>query len=843
MKNLKLIFLVLSVASFGFSYAQVDSSIIDNSDDTTSRFVPQFSTTIEQLDDESENQDVSGLLQSSRDVYTSIAGFNFGVARFRIRGYDADNFTAMMNGVTLNDPEMGRAIWAYWGGLNDITRYQESKTGIASSQLTFGGVGGYSNIIARASAQRKGNRVSYALANQTYDHRLMYTTSTGMMENNLAVTVSGSMRYANEGYVEGTFYRGASYFLSVEKKFNDKHSLGFVGFGSPTVSGGQSISVQETYDLTGNNQYNSFWGYQAGEKRNSRIRNTHKPMMMLNHYFTLDSKTTINSSLFYSFGRGGQTRLNWYDAADPRPDYYRNLPSYYSNPGDEALLELYTQLWQNDVNTQQLNFDQMYFANSKNLHSVSDANGIKGNTVTGNRAKYIIEEYRTDHQQYGFNSTFNHQYNESLILSGGVNGSFYKSMNFKVMDDLLGADYWVDVDRFAERDFADESAAQTNVEIPNRIVKKGDRFGYDYDININNINTFGQAEGKSEKIDWYTGLTVSNTSFWRTGNIKNGLFQDDSKGDSEKKSFLNYGIKAGLVYKITGRHLISVNAAYYTAAPSSRDAFVSPRTRNQIVDNLKSETTTSGDINYLIRYPKVKMRLTGFYTSITDKTWSRSFFHEEYNTFVNYMMTGVDQLFMGTELGLEVNVTSTIEATAAFTMGDYIYNSRPVVTISQDNSTQLLASNKVVYFENYKIGGMPQTAASIGAKYNAPKFWFVGANFNFFMDAYLEANPDRRTEEALAGFVSTDPQVTKLLEQRRLDDSYTINIFGGKSWRLKNKYYIRINVNVNNVLDVKDFATGGFEQLRYDKQNIDRFPPKIGYMYGRTYFAMVSFSF
>ncbi|HRP60154.1 MAG TPA: TonB-dependent receptor plug domain-containing protein [Vicingus sp.] len=265
MKSLKLFLVVLGVVVINQSFAQSDTlQAID--DDTLTRFVPQFSTTIEQLDDESENQDVSGLLQSSRDVYTSIAGFNFGVARFRIRGYDSDNFTAMMNGVTLNDPEMGRAIWAYWGGLNDITRYQESKSGISASQLTFGGIGGYSNINARASSQRKGTKISYALANQTYDHRLMFTTSTGMMENNLAVTVSGSMRYANEGYVEGTFYRGASYFLSVEKKFNDKHSLGFVGYGSPTVSGGQSISVQEAYDLTGNNQYNSFWGYQAGEK-------------------------------------------------------------------------------------------------------------------------------------------------------------------------------------------------------------------------------------------------------------------------------------------------------------------------------------------------------------------------------------------------------------------------------------------------------------------------------------------------------------------------------------------------------------------------------------------------
>lgn len=842
MRILKLLIVVSALTWANSTYSQIDSLATDTSENNTG-IVPQSSTTIEALDEQSVNQDVSGLLQSSRDVFTSIAGFNFGVARYRIRGYDAENYTAMMNGVTLNDQETGRSIWANWGGLNDITRYQETKNGIASSQLTFGGIGGYSNIVARASSQRKGNRVSYALANQTYDHRLMYTTSTGLMANNLAVTVSGSLRYSNEGYVEGTFYRSGSYFISIEKKLNDKHSLGFVGYGAPTVSGGKSISTQETYDLTGNNQYNSYWGYQAGEKRNSRVRNSHKPMLMLNHYFNLNEKTTINSSLFYTFGKDGQTRLNWYDAADPRPDYYKKLPSYYSNPGDEALFDLYTKLWQNDVNTQQLDFDQMYFANTKNLHSVNDANGIKGNTVTGNRAKYIIEDYRSDIQYYGFNSTFNHQYNENLIFSGGLNGNFYKSKNFKVMDDLLGADYWVDVDQFAERDFADESVAQSNLEISNHIIKVGDKFGYDYDININSIGGFAQADGKSAKIDWYGGLSLSNTSFWRTGNVANGLFPSDSKGDSEKNSFFNYGVKAGLEYKVTGRHIISINGAYLTRAPHSRDAFVSPRTRNQIIDNLKSETIMSGDLNYLVRYPNVKIRLTGFYTTISNQTWSRNFFHDELNTFVNYMMTGVDQLFIGTELGAEVKITSTIDATGAFTMGDYTYSSRPSVTISQDNSTTLLAENRIVYFENYKIGGMPQTAASVGLKYNSPKFWFVGANFNYFMDTYIEANPDRRTAEATSTFVSTDPQINDLLEQEKLDDGYTVNVFGGKSWRLKNKYFIRINVNVNNVLDVKDYATGGFEQLRYDKQNIDRFPPKVGYMYGRTYFAMVSFSF
>ncbi len=841
MNLLKLTFFSALLVASQFSFSQTDSLARDTSENTS--IVPQSSTTIEQLDDESENQDVSGILESSKDVYSSIASYNFGVARFRLRGYDSENFSAMMNGVSLNDPESDRAIWAYWGGLNDITRYQETKNGISSSQLTFGTIGGYSNINARATTQRKGSRISYAYANQTYNHRLMFTTSTGLMANNLAVTVSGSMRYSNEGFVDGTFYQGASYFLSVEKKINEKHSIGFVGYGSPTMSGGKSISTKETYDLTGNNQYNSYWGYQAGEKRNSRIRNNHIPMMMLNHYFKLNDKTNINTSVFYTFGKSGQTRLNWYDAADPRPDYYKNLPSYYIAPGQESLNELYTNLWQNDVNTQQLNFDQMFFANSKNLYSVTNANGIVGNTVTGNRAKYIIEEDRNDRSQFGFNSTFNHIYNDNLTFSGGVNGSFYKSMNFKVMNDLLGAEYWVDVDQFAERDFADPTAAQSNVAIPNHIIKVGDKFGYDYDININELAGFAQAEGKSQRIDWYGALSISNTKFWRTGHVKNGLFQDESFGESEKKSFNNYGIKAGVVYKITGRHLVSVNGAYITRAPLSRTAFISPKTRNEIIDNLKSETVMSGDINYLVRYPNIKIRLTEFYTTITDKAWERSFYHDALNTYVNYTMTGVNQLFMGTELGAEVKITSTIEATGAFTMGDYTYNSRPNVTISQDNSTTLLAQDKVVYFKNYKIGGMPQTAASIGLKYSSPKFWFAGANFNYFMDTYIEANPDRRTQEALASFVTTDPQVEKLLEQTKLDNGYTINIFGGKSWKIKDKYFLRLNINVNNVLNKEDYATGGFEQLRYDSQNVDKFPPKIGYMYGRTYFAMVSFSF
>lgn len=841
--NLRLIILSsLFVSGISSSIAQVDSTAVD---DTTANSIPLFIINDDGGDDNANQvQNVSGLLQSSRDVYARQVGFNFSFARFRMRGYDLDANTVLMNGMPMNDPESGMAIWAYWGGLNDITRYPEIKTGITSSQSTFGSMLGYMNVNLNASSKQPGTRVSYAATNRTYRSRLMITHNTGWLKNGWAFSFSLSGRYSKEGYVDGTFYRGYSYFAAAEKKLSDKHSMNLAVFAAPTIQGRQGIAVQEAYDLTGNNYYNPYWGYQNGEKRNARVRNNHVPYVILSDEYKINDKSKIKTSLYYQFGRTGNSNLNWSNAADPRPDYYRNLPSYSYNGGYDETGDQLTALWTaNDPSTTQLDFDHMYFANSKNLYTVENANG-SGESLTGNRSKYIIEEYRQDPRKLGIYSTYNSQLNDKTHLMVGVNAYNYKSENYRVIKDLLGGDFWLDVDQFAERDFDDPEVAMNDLSTPNKTVGVGDRFSYDYDMHVQYAELFSNLDftlGKS--IDGYAGVTINGTQFWRHGNLQNGKFPDNSIGDSEKLKFLNYGVKGGLIYKITGRHIVNLNMLYQTKAPYSRNAFISPRTRDQVVDNLTSAEIMSGDINYLIRYPKLKARATYFYTQANNLTWARSFYHDEYRNFVNYMMTGVDKLYQGVEVGVEGNVTSTIVASAAFTKGLYIYNSRPQATITVDNSLEELAKDKTVYLKNYKIGNGPQTAATIGLKYNSPKYWYVGVNGNYVADIYLDPNPDRRTLEALEGYVDTDPQVAEILAPTKLDPGFIMNAFAGYSYRTKNGQFIRLNVNVNNVLNNKSFISGGYEQLRYDASQIDKFPPKYGYAYGLSYFAMISYIF
>lgn len=838
--------ILLLVSAMGEAFGQNDTLLTAPAPDTTDANnalrIPVFTLTTDDLDGELGNQDISGILQSSRDVFTAVAGFNFGQARFRIRGYDGENTLVTINGVRVNDLETGVAVWSNWAGLNDVTRWMQVRTGIGASRMIFGSIGGTTDMNIEAGSLRKGVRVSYASANRAYRNRIMVTGSTGLMANGWAFSFSGSRRWAEEGYVEGTSFNAYSYFLSAEKRLNDRHTISFSGFGAPIVQGRQALAVQEAYDLTNNPYYNPNWGYQDGVKRNAKMSFDHKPMLLATHTFTVNEAATLTTSAYYTFGRDGLTGLNWFDAKDPRPDYYRYLPSY-NQFEDPSLAADQTANWRGDVNTRQIDWDQFYFANGKNLYSVQNANGITGNTITGNRSKYIVEEVRADPTRFGVNSIWNKDLSETAHITAGASAHFQTTHNFRVMEDLLGGDFWVDIDQFADRDFNDSTISQNDLSNTNKVVEVGDVFGHDYNMHTNLVDGFFQIEKKWKRMEVYAGLDLSHTSFWREGNLRNGRFPDESLGAGEKNNFFGFGVKAGLIHKITGRHFISANGAYIIRPPSASASYLAPRIRDAVIPGLTQESTFGGDISYILKAPRLKGRVTGYYTRIMDQVWNRSFYHDEFLTIVNYAMNGVDQIHKGVELGVEASLTNTWVLTAVYAGGDYRYDSRPVATVTRNNSSEVFGEDRVVYWKGYRIGGMPQKAASLGLKYNSPKFWFAGFNANWFGDIYLDPNPDRRTSQAVDNLVTSDPQWDGLLDQTKLDDNTSMDVFAGKSWMVNRRYRIALNLTVSNIFDNQEFRVGGFEQLRYDTRQVNKFPPKYSYLFGRNYFAMVTFSF
>lgn len=834
---------------FGFVHlhgkSQLDSlhSIDNHSDTITSEYkVPIFSTSGSDAESELDQQDVSSLLQASRDVFTQFASFQFGVSRYRIRGYSAENQLVMINGINVNNLETGFSSWSNWGGLNDVTRYTETRFGNGSNRYAYAGPGGYVNIDSKASSFKKSSRVSYGSANRIFRNRFMATHSTGMMANGWALTMSASSRIGNEVYIPGTYFNANAFYLSIDKRLNDQHLLSFTGFVAPIEQGRSGAEQQELFTLTGDNYYNSLWGYQNGKVRNSAVSSVKRPMLMLTHVFNIGPNSKWNTSIFYNFGTSGLTGLNWSDASNPRPNYYRYLPSYFYSIGDNSSAESLTQQWQTNINTQQIDWDRLIQLNRNNLYVLPSQLG-QGINTSETRARYVLENKVEDLKNLGLNSVYNTRINK-LFWSIGVNANQYRNRKYKIMEDLLGSTFWLDYDQFAENLGSDPLFQQNDISKPDNKIFKGDKFGYDYSINVNRAEMWSQVEYSFDKVDVYAGATISNYVIWREGYMANGKFPSTSKGESVKTNFLNTGAKAGAVYKITGRHFLVSNVNFFSRAPEASNLFISPRVRNDVVSNATNETTKSFDIGYEAKFPGFKMRLTYYHTLINNQIWVRTFWNDLYNNTTNLVMKGVNQRHQGLELGLEKTLFTSHIVQLAIGYGEFVYTSRPIVSAWQDNNNVSLYTDRTVYLKNYKVGGVPQAAAGIGYKYNAPKHWFIGTYLNYFDELYLEANPERRTSEAIGSYLSNESSLyAPILEQKKLPAYFVVNLNGGKSFRILKKYFLNVNLSINNLLNNKKTIVTGFEQLRWDSQNIKKFDNKYIYMQGTTYMLLINFNF
>src|SRR5205085_6869942 len=117
-------------------------------------------------------------------------------ARFRVRGYDSDNFPTLMNGAILTDISNNRSEYNVWSGLNDVVRTRDNSYGLAPTNFGFGSIGGVNSIDSRASQQRKQFQVSYASSNRTYDNRLVVTYGSGVGPKGWSYCLSYSRRWA-----------------------------------------------------------------------------------------------------------------------------------------------------------------------------------------------------------------------------------------------------------------------------------------------------------------------------------------------------------------------------------------------------------------------------------------------------------------------------------------------------------------------------------------------------------------------------------------------------------------------------------------------------------------------
>ncbi|MDX1761437.1 MAG: TonB-dependent receptor plug domain-containing protein, partial [Christiangramia sp.] len=555
-------------------------------------------TDTEVLGEEGDFDNISGILQSTRDVFLNTAAFDFSQTFFRVRGLGAEYGKLLINGIEMNKFYDGRPQWSNWGGLNDAQRNQVFNNGIAPGEYNFGGLGGTTNILMRASKYQKGARLSISGSNRTYNGRAMATYASGEQSNGWFYAFSIGKRYAEEGYIDGTIFDANSFFLAVEKQISENQSINLAAIYTPVARGRSAPLTEEVFQLKGRS-YNPYWGLQEGEIRNSRMREVKEPILMMNHFWDISESLQLNTNFSYQFGETANSRIDFGgtqivnlegqeaylgSGKNPDPVYYQKLPGYYLRfPGAENFEAAYRA--QNDLLANgQLDWKQLYIANE---------------TLPDNAIYGLADDVNQD-DLLNANTILAWNISDHFKLNSALNFSKLQSSNFARIKDLFGASTFLDIDVFAEEvdDSPLISAVQSNLQTSNRLVREGDTYKYDYKIDARRTEAFLQTQYYFRKLELSLSSKMAAVNYQRTGNYQNGIYPDTSLGESEDLQFMEFGLKGGAVYKFSGRQNIEINAGYFSKAPALKNVFINPRQNNRVVDDISEEVIQTSDISY-----------------------------------------------------------------------------------------------------------------------------------------------------------------------------------------------------------------------------------------------------
>ena len=758
-----------------------------------------------QIEEKLSTQEFPEVLKSTPGVYATKQGGGFGDSRINLRGFESPNIAVMINGVPMNDMEWGGVYWSNWAGLADVTRSMQVQRGLGASKVAAPSLGGSINIVTRSTDAKKGGNVSYGIGSDGYT-KVGFAVSTGLTENNWAITLLGAKTSGN-GYVQGTEFESYTYFVNISKRINDAHQLSLTAFGAPqwhnqrnngsATSPGDKLLISEWEKQPNKYRYNASYGFDMnGQRKVSAFNEYHKPQISLNHFWTINEKSSLSTALYMSIGRGygysGQgftstDRSNWYGASNGIPN-----PTFRSLDGTFDYGAIYA------LNKASLNGSQMVMSKSVN-----------------------------EHMWYGALSTYSTEITDDIDFYGGLDLRYYKGVHTNEIVDLYGGDFFIDATSL--RPLLSDNSWQT------QRLQVGDVVYRDYDGFVLNEGVFMQAEYNKDALAAFVALSGSNTTYWRYDRF----YYDESDAKSDKISFLGYSVKGGANYNINDQHNVFANIGTISRAPFfSGGGFLNSTISNSTNPKAVNEKAFSIEFGYGYTSTYLQANLNIYRTLWKDKTMVRSVdANNPESAIVN--LEGVNALHQGIELDFIAKPIKDLEINGMISLGDwnwqddasgYAYNRSGQAVDATGNVVEPQSATHArvtVGIGGIHVGNSAQTTAALGAKYEILKGFKLGIDGNYYGRNYANFN---------ISSVSTNLNPATFAQPWQIPDAYVFDL--NASYRFKvGEFDATFVGNVNNLFDAI-YITDANDGAKHDWKTSPVF-----YGFGRTYSVSLKIKF
>lgn len=769
-------------------------------------------------------QNIMPLIEANDNLLENSTSFLFSPLRYQSRAIPYRWQTYKINGAKLNSLNNNTIPYAAIGALYSIASHSKSNTSLFFDYTNnIPSLGNNRSIWIEPQNHKTSGYAISAISSRTYSYRLQSGYRLNKTETNgWAIAIDASRHWGKSMTLNGVWTDNFGLKLAASKKLHkNKGTIQLTTLINPTKRATPWSTVQEAYNLANSNVYNPAWGDINGTQTSTNVRTTYEPIIITNHTIKLHKNIKINSHIATRFGQNTNSSLNWQGAPNPRPDYYKYLPSAHKS---QEVKDIIKTAWQNNINIRQIDFTEIAQTNTKQ---------------NNDRANYIIEDRVSKPL---FLTAGSRVSTENLSLA--IRTTYQSEHNYKKINSMLGGKYWLDIDTFVEQDEDVKNKTQNNLQNPNRHVTAGDEFGYNYKLNNLEIELEGAYHKKWNKLSLTAAANISTLSSQREGYYEKENFPGDSSyGASTTLTNYNYALRIEGEYRAGNRLWIGAAIGYNSIAPTPSEIFISPRYRNATVPNTQNTSILSTEISAKYSSSTMKLGASIYHYQQSNGSSIKNLYDDMLYAYVHYSIQKIATTRTGLELWGEFMIADPLWLNLVAIVQNNIYTNNPTGTAYKESTGKQLIDKEIILYKGQHIGGAPEKLGAIILSYQ-PYGWIIRLSTTIFEGQYEVLSPTRHTTRARSR-AQTEHQMNAMTTQLQSKWGASIDLFGGHTLRFNNGQSLGFYGSINNLTCNPNIVTYSYQSDRFVRNGWALTPQasRLSYTLPLNFFLNITYRF
>ena len=714
-----------------------------------------------------------------------------------------------------------------WSGdhlFTGINFAYKTKELVMNRSYSHNGYWGYpiANLISSESIEEKKSvAVTSAFSNTmntSHMKSIALLLKSGRRPGNLMATTALKFEDAPYGVLPNGFKQSFHLFLSVDKKWNHHSSIGVSLLWTNTNQGRAATSSSEAIELSQQRAYSPNWGWYHQRLYFPSTRQTNVPVLSVRYQKKWKEHTYLEMNNGFIVGKESRSSLTWTNSADPRPDYYKYLPSYISDVNLKKQLSEWFYQHPEDL---QIKFDQ--------LESINKAS-------KDNRSFYIVNQENNALRMWHGSLLFSHALQQKISIQTGLQYAFDQIHFYNTLKDLLGGAYYYNYNNWMNDDTLALSFQQ-DMEFPDKKVKQGERWGADYSMRSYKISPWVQIQKQGPVIESSLALKYGLEGIERIGYNQNGLYVN-SKGSSGFQDFTTADLKAQLLYKLNGRIYIRSIVFAQWLAPSYQSIFIDPDLNAFSSPYRLQEKKWGADMSVYYRAPNLKTSLSVYHHQSYNETDNKMFYHDAYGIFVYGSIGNINSILQGVEWAVETSLLQNVKVNYVTTLSNSFYTDNANYQYLDVNNLQIKEAGLLQLRNRTKSNG-PVLVNAISLIYQPIYGYTFGFTTVYGQERPVAMNLFRRSEWVRQ---RVDPITWDQIRQvTLLKDQVVMNAFASRFFQFiakntKKRYRWNASISARNILNTL-IPVIAYEQTRFDyiRFNKEKFPIKYLMDAGASY--------